>query len=281
MSKLPISAMIIARNEADRIGRAILSVRDWTAEVIVVDSGSTDNTVVVAESLGAKTSCHPWRGYGPQKRHAETLCANQWIFNIDADEEATPELVAEVQKLFASGSPAQKAYAVRTLCVFPFEERPRRFAISMVHGRLYHRDFASFRNSTVHDSIRLNDGSRPVLLNSPMHHYIFRSHAHAVEKVNAYSSLQADDLYRKGREPGAAKILLTPLYAFFKAYVLRGYFRYGLDGVIRSYIYAFSRLIRIAKARERFQEERYRSCLRDRAGAAPAEQVQGGEIPAR
>src|SRR5581483_1021043 len=275
MSKLPISAMIIARNEADRIGRAILSVRDWAAEVIVVDSGSTDDTVRVAQLLGAKTFYHPWRGYGPQKRHAESLCTNKWIFNIDADEEATPDLVAEVRDLFASGSPARKAYAVRTLCVFPFEERARRFAISMVHGRLYHRDFARFRDSTVHDSIELDDGSRPVLLKNPMNHYIFRSHAHAVEKVNAYSSLQADDLYRKGREPGALKILLTPPYAFFKAYVLRGYFRYGLDGVIRSYIYAFSRLIRIAKARERFQEERYRASLRARVGHAPVEHVRG------
>ena len=257
MVKLPISATIIAKNEADRISKAILSVQDWVDEVIVVDSGSTDETVRIARSLGAKTFFHPWRGYGPQKRHAEDQCRNKWIFNIDADEEATPELIEEIRDLFANGSPRPKAFAVRTLCVFPFEQKPRRFAISMVHGRLYHRDFARFRDSTVHDSIELYDGGRPVLLRSPMNHYIFRSHAHAVEKINSYSSMQAEDLYRRGRDPGALKIVLTPAWAFFKAYVLRGYFRYGLDGVIRSHIYAFSRLIRLAKAHERFQQERY------------------------
>jgi hypothetical protein len=83
---------------------------------------------------------------------------------------------------------------VRTLCIFPFEEKPRRFAISMMHGRLCHRDFARFRNSTVHDSIELYDGGRPVLLRNVMNHSIFRSHAHALEKINSYSSMQAEDL---------------------------------------------------------------------------------------
>jgi len=267
MVKLPVSATIIAKNEADRITRAILSVRDWAGEIIVVDSGSTDQTVSIARSLGAKTFFHPWRGYGAQKRYAEDQCANKWIFNIDADEEATPELIEEIADLFANGSPGPKAFAVRTRCIFPFEEKPRRFAISMVHGRLYHRDFARFRNSTVHDSIELYGGGRPVLLRNSMNHYIFRSHGHAVEKINSYSSMQAEDLYRKGRNPGALKIALTPAWAFFKAYVLRGYFRYGIDGVIRSHIYAFSRLIRLAKTRERFQQERYGA-----ANNAPAHQ---------
>jgi glycosyltransferase involved in cell wall biosynthesis len=232
-------------------------VRDWVDEVIVVDSGSTDETVRIAQSLGARTFAHQWRGYGPQKRFAEDLCRNKWIFNIDADEEATPELITEIRDLFANGSPGPKAFAVRTLCVFPFEQKPRRYAISMVHGRLYHTDFARFSDSAVHDSIESRDGGRPVLLRNAMNHYIFRSHAHAVEKINSYSSMQADDLFRKSRNPGAMKIVLTPAWAFFKAYILRGYFRYGIDGVIRSHIYAFSRLIRLAKARERFQQERY------------------------
>lgn len=257
--KLPISATIIAKNEADRIPRTILSIRDWVDEIIVVDSGSTDATMDIAASLGASVFYNPWRGYGPQKRFAETLCRNDWIFNIDADEEVTPELEDEIRHLFANGTPEHKAFAVKTNCVFPFEDRPRRHAISMIHGRLYHRDFATFKNSAVHDSIVLRDGGKPMLLKHGINHYIFRSHTHAVDKINAYSSMQAEDLFRKGRNPGALKILFSPVWAFFKAFFLRGYYRYGVDGVIRSYIYAFSRLIRLAKARERFQAERQRA----------------------
>lgn len=260
--KLPVSATIIAKNEADRISRAILSVRDWADEVIIVDSGSTDETVGICETLGAKVFFNPWPGYGPQKRFAEALCRNKWVFNIDADEEVTPELKAEIRDLFANGSTDAKAFAVKTYCVFPFEDKPRRFAVSMEHGRLYHTDFAHFKDSTVHDSIVLRDGGKPVLLKHGLNHYLFRSHAHAVEKVNFYSSMQAEDLFRKGRNPGAVKIVVTPMWAFFKAYVLRGYFRYGLDGVIRSYIYAFSRLVRLAKAREKFQDQQYQAAKR-------------------
>jgi len=256
--RLPISAFIIAKNEADRISKAILSVRDWVEEVIVIDSGSTDDTVRIAETLGAKTCFHEWQGYGPQKIYGETLCRNKWVFNLDADEEATPETVAEIKSLFANGEPEHKGFAMKTNCVFPFEDKPRRFPISMVHGRLYNKDFAGFKNSTVHDSVVLRDGGKLKLLKHGLNHYIFRSHAHTIEKVNSYSSLQAEDLFRTGRNPSGVRILFTPLWAFFKAYFLRGYIRYGIDGVIRSYIYAFSRLIRVAKARERFQEENQR-----------------------
>lgn len=257
-TRLPISAFIIAKNEADRIPKAIRSVRDWVDEVIVIDSGSTDDTVKIAQELGAKTVFNEWKGYGPQKRFGETLCRNTWLFNIDADEEATPEAIAEIKALFAHGEPEHKAFAMKTVCVFPFEDKPRRFAITMTHGRLYHKDYAGFKDSTVHDSVVLRDGGELKLLKNGLNHYIFRSHAHTVEKVNFYSSMQAEDLYRKGRNPGVPRIFFTPIWAFIKAYFLRGYIVYGLDGVIRSYIYAFSRLIRVAKAREKFQEEAYK-----------------------
>ena len=255
--RLPISAFIIAKNEADRIPKAILSVRDWVDEVIVIDSGSTDDTVKTAQDLGAQTYFNEWRGYGPQKIYGETLCRNKWVLNLDADEEVTPETIAEIKALFANGEPEKKAFSMKTNCVFRFEDKPRRFAVSMTHGRLYNRDYAGFKDSTVHDSVVLRDGGKLELLKNGLNHYIFRSHHHTIEKVNSYSSMQAEDLFRKGRNPSALKIIFTPIWAFFKAYILRGYILYGLDGVVRSYIYAFSRLIRAAKAREKFQEEEY------------------------
>ena len=87
--RLPLSAFIISKNEADRISRPIKSVIDWVDEVIVVDSGSTDDTVAVAERLGARVVHHEWKGYGAQKRHGEDQCRNHWLLNLDADEEVT------------------------------------------------------------------------------------------------------------------------------------------------------------------------------------------------
>src|SRR5438132_13638376 len=100
MQRLPISAFIIAKNEADRIARAILSVRDWVDEVIVIDSGSTDNTVALSESLGARCMFNAWSGFGPQKVFGETQCRNKWLLNLDADAELTPACAAELKALF-------------------------------------------------------------------------------------------------------------------------------------------------------------------------------------
>src|SRR5688572_2895484 len=106
---LPLSVFIIARNEADRLGETLRAVRGLTDDLVVVDSGSTDGTQVLAESLGARVVHHDWAGYGPQKRFAETLCRHEWLLNLDADEVVPPDLSAEIASLLA-GAPAADAY---------------------------------------------------------------------------------------------------------------------------------------------------------------------------
>ena len=103
LGRLPVSVFLISFNEQERIGDAIDSVRDWAAEVVVVDCGSTDATVEVAWERGAKVFHNPWPGYGAQKRFAEKKCASRWVLNLDADERVTAELADEVASLFAGG----------------------------------------------------------------------------------------------------------------------------------------------------------------------------------
>ena len=103
--KLPISVFIIAKNEADRIATTIGSVREWVDEVIVIDGGSTDETIAVAKENGAKVEYNQWAGYGLQKRFGEDLCQNNWLLNLDADEEISQELAQEIQELFTIALP--------------------------------------------------------------------------------------------------------------------------------------------------------------------------------
>jgi glycosyltransferase involved in cell wall biosynthesis len=252
---LPISVFIIARDEEDRIPTTIRSVRDWVDEVLVIDSGSEDGTVAVSQTLGARVACRAWEGYGPQKVFGESLCRNDWVLNLDADEELSPGLAAEIRGLFARGTPPRPAYRLPILPLYTFQLRGHPWTAHHHPIRLYRRSAAGFKNSSVHDSVVLRQG-RAGRLKEPVIHRSFRSLSHHVDKVNRYSSAQAEDLFRRGRNPSALSLLLTPFLAFLKQYLLRREFANGIDGLVVSHMYAFQRFIRLAKARERVQQIR-------------------------
>jgi len=251
MNKLPISVFIIAKNEADRIPTAILSVRDWVDEVHVVDSGSADDTIRVSEALGANTHSRAWTGYGPQKVHGESLCRNDWLINIDADEEISPALRDEIQALFAAG-PQHVAYTLPILPLYNFQTRAHPWTAHHHPVRLYRKSCAGFKDSPVHDTVVVREGSIGHL-RAMVNHRSFRSLTHHVDKLNFYSTAQAEDRFAKNREPSFLTLLLITPLAFLKAFILRREFMNGMDGVVVSYMYAFQRFIRLAKTRERFQ----------------------------
>ncbi|HRE20669.1 MAG TPA: glycosyltransferase, partial [Rhabdaerophilum sp.] len=94
-------------------------VRALSDDIVVVDSGSTDETVSLAEQHGAQVVFNAWPGYGPQKRFAEDLCRHNWVLNLDADEWVPPELTDEIRALFRNGEPTADAYEIRIAEVFP------------------------------------------------------------------------------------------------------------------------------------------------------------------
>jgi glycosyltransferase involved in cell wall biosynthesis len=251
MSRIPLSVFIIARDEADRIVPVIKSVIEWVHEVIVIDSGSTDDTVKVSKEAGATVVFNEWNGYGPQKVYGETLCSQKWLLNIDADEEVSTALKHEIMALFENGKePTHAGYHIPILITFPFDDGPRPFAPSNDPVRLYDRNKAGFKAELVHDSVVIKDGFSSGKLKKHISHRCFRSHHHAVQKINRYSSMQAQDMLTKGRRPSTFRLLTEPVTAFLKAMILRRYILFGVYGFTQSVIYAFARFIRLAKARE-------------------------------
>lgn len=253
--KLPISIFIITKNEADRILNVINCVKIFADEIIVIDSGSSDNTTEIALKAGAKVIYNEWNGYGAQKIFGEEHCKNDWILNIDADEEVSKELAEEIIEIFLHNKQDRFwGFRVKIVNKFLFEEKPKKFAYFYNQLRLYNKQFAGFKNSTIHDSVELKikDNTKISQLSNIIYHQSFRSFAHWIEKINSYSSMQAQDAFLKKKKSSILKILLIPTFAFFKAYIIRRYFIYGFDGLIYSYLFAFSRFVKAIKIREIF-----------------------------
>jgi glycosyltransferase involved in cell wall biosynthesis len=244
--KLPLSCFIIARNEADRIGRTIDSVSAFVDEVIVIDSGSTDATVSVAAEQGARVIFNPWPGFGQQKRFAEDQCRNDWLLNLDADEVVPRELAIEIEALFAAGPPSLAVYGCDVLDVYPGQVAPRRFAKDHYCLRLYDRRRARFRNDTLFDSV--DAGHQTVgRLKGVLYHFSIRSLDHLAAKCNERATYNATHAKPKARWLLAVRLVTEMPMSFFKLYVLRRHFMGGWTGFQYAMIVAFYRFLRIVR----------------------------------
>ncbi|WP_208990629.1 glycosyltransferase family 2 protein [Pseudovibrio sp. Tun.PSC04-5.I4] len=154
----PISILIRAFNEGDRIGRTLESLQGLGQEIVVIDSGSTDNTVEIAESHGARVMYNKWAGFGPQRSFGEQQCRCDWVFYIDADEVVTPELKDEILDLFSAGKPKQACFLVRNTMVLPGDNQPRLFADFRKVPRLYNLKHARIKLDPSYDRMDMDSG---------------------------------------------------------------------------------------------------------------------------
>ena len=239
----PVSVTIITLNESAHIGAAIDSAA-WADEVIVVDCGSTDDTVAIAQHRGARTHIRAWPGYIEQKNYAASLAAHDWIFSLDADERIPAPLADEIRALVAS-EPPYRAYRVprvtfhlgrwiRTTDFYPDYQT-----------RLYDRRAARWRGQYVHESVAA-DGPAGELRNE-LQHYSYRDLADHLDRINRYTTLAARQMFERGRRAGVFDLLLHPPAAFLRNYLLRRGFADGAVGLTLSLVNAYSVFLKFAK----------------------------------
>ena len=246
---VPVSCFIVTKNEADRLGRTIASVRDLVDEIVVVDSGSTDGTQAIAEAAGAKVVFNAWPGFGQQKRFAEMQCRNDWLLNVDADEVVTDALAAEIRALFANREPTHAGYWLSDHVIYPGGTRPRPFARDHYFLRLYDRRRMRFADSTLHDNVA--PGAQPTgRLRAALHHHSVRSFDDLIAKCDERASYNAAHSKPKPRAALTLRVFTELPTQFFKYYVWRTHLLGGVAGFQYAAILSFYRFIRIVRMRD-------------------------------
>ena len=231
MPTLPLTLVVITYNEADTIARCLDSV-PFAAEKLVVDSGSDDATVAIAQAHGARVVHQDWLGFGPQRNFASTQSAHDWILALDADETLTPALATELQQrlpaLMASDTPA--AWLRRRTIYMGAPMRWYRPNVGEKLARLYHRGRARWSDARVHESLHF-DGTAPTL-RAPFDHANNPTLPHKQLKVLRYAELKCRDWLDQRKPVRMWQAPFVYALAFFKDYVFRLAFLDGWRGFV-------------------------------------------------
>ena len=252
LSRVKLSVVLITHNEERNLGRTLESVKPLVAggqgEIIVVDSGSTDRTVEIAESYGAKVFVEPWKGFAAQKNSALDKATGDWILSLDADEEVDPTLAEEIghyilgqgRESMRDGVPNRTISIIATTITGLWIPRKNHFLGRWIkHGgywpdpklRLFRRGSARFEDRLVHEDVKLNGVAGK--LRGALIHHSYPTVSDYIEHMNRYSSLGAEMVVAKGPVHFTAfNVTLRPLWTFLYNYIFRLGFLDGKEGFL-------------------------------------------------
>jgi glycosyltransferase involved in cell wall biosynthesis len=222
-----LSAILITRNEEVNLEDCLASLDGLATQIVVVDTQSTDRTLVIAQRYGALISSPPdWPGFGPQKNRALDLASEDWVLSLDADERLTPELRAEIKCVL--DKPQTDCYAIPRLSWYCGRFMRHSGWTPDYVDRLFKRGSARFSSDLVHERL-ISKG--PVLkLKNQMLHYSFMNLAQVQEKMERYSTASAQQAFARGKTASPLKAILHGAWSFFRTYILRAGFLDGPQG---------------------------------------------------
>jgi glycosyltransferase involved in cell wall biosynthesis len=240
--KLPITVAIIAHNAGGKIGACLASV-GFADEILVVDSGSTDDTTQIVKRHGGRVETKEWLGFGRQKQHAVSIARNDWVLCLDVDERVTEELARSIRAAFAGRR--YKAYRMA--------RRNRFLGTWLSHGegypdwtlRLFHRASASWSNDDVHEAVLTT--AEVGRLDGDLLHDSAEDITTYVAKQNRYTTLHAQALYKQGVRAGSWRLIASPLARFVKFFIFRLGFLDGGPGFAHIVIGCHSTFLKYLK----------------------------------
>jgi glycosyltransferase involved in cell wall biosynthesis len=225
-----VSAVIIAQNEAARIGNAIRSCDTFADEVLVVDGGSEDETVRLSQELGAKIIHNPWPGYAAQRNFGAERAVHDWIFFLDADEVVGSTLAAALNRWKRARDDNLEGYAIYRVGDFLGSWMGGRRLGGEEIVRLYDRRHHHVKNLVLDEVIEVPP-AKLGRMEGILWHYGFRSLAEHDLRFGRYGDIRTREAVTKGRKFSLARLLLRPPARFFQRYILRGMWRKGVPGL--------------------------------------------------
>lgn len=246
-----LSVTIITRNEAENIAGCIKSV-SWADEILVVDAKSTDKTVTLARSLGAKVYLREWANFSDQKSFALSKASHQWVLSLDADERVSPQLAGEIQSLL-QGEPACDGYRVPRKTFYLGKWIQHCGWYPGYQLRLFRKDKTHLTVRKVHEGFEVE--GRICDLKGDLLHYTAETLDNHFRKLILYSTLEAEDKFRR-KKIHWHDIFLHPISAFFRKYVAQRGFLDGKEGLLLSIMSALGNAMLYLKIYELQLKER-------------------------
>lgn len=257
----PLSVSIVCRNNVATLPGVLdavapLVAADPNAEIVALDSGSTDGTIELLESRRVRVLREPWRGFVKTKQQALDACVNPWILCLDSDEPPQPDLVHSIRGVLAKDDPSVQGYRVNRKAFFAGRYldhcwQPER------RLRLVRRGAARWTGIDPHDRLEMIDPAARVRdLAGVLRHDSFRSMSEHLERQLRYARLTAEGLYLAGERGGAMQVCVMPAAAFLKQMVFKSAWRDGWRGVVAAASTAAATLMKHVLLYERTSLER-------------------------
>ncbi len=250
MNRPRITAVIMALDEAENIEAAIESLR-FADQIVVADTGSSDNTIELARNAGAEVHSIDFDGFGSSKNRALEFCDGDWIFFLDADERVSPELANSITGSVANDS-RHGGYTVNRLSFFL--GKPVRH--SGWHPdyvlRLFKKGQGRFSNRLVHERVELKGAAGK--LEGLLYHYSYENLDQYIEKLNVYSRLNAEEMYNNGKKWHFRDLMVHPAAIFIKMYILRAGFLDGINGFLLAVLSSYHVFVKYAKLRQLYRQ---------------------------
>jgi len=244
--RTPLSACVIAFEEADRIGDCLASLA-FCDERLVVDSHSSDATREIAAAAGARVIERDWPGHVAQKAFAVGAASHDWVLCVDADERISPELRAEIERLRDAGFPGPPGYSMPRLSSY--------LGRWIRHGtwypnrqlRLFDRRRGRWAGQDPHDRVELS--GRPGRLRGRLLHHPYRTLSDHLATIDRYTTIMASGLHEQGRRAGVSDLWLRPPARFLVSYLLRGGLLDGWRGLVLASLASHYVRLKYAKLR--------------------------------